>query len=234
VPIQAVESQRLYQQVAEQLGELIRRGEFRAGDRLPAERDLALQLGVSRPVVREAMIALEIARLIEVRIGSGIYVRKALDGAVQPLDLPDPGASPFDVIATRKLLEPEIAFAATGSLTAADLDAIAEALEQMSQAIAAGRDTKTADRLFHVRIAASTGNAVLVSLVDQLWENAFAPIFSGLSRRVGLPENQRAAAADHARIYKALQRRDGPRAREAMRAHLANVESIMMSKDSIT
>jgi len=203
------------------------------GQRLPPERDLARQLGVSRPVVREAMIALEIAGLVEVRTGSGIYVKGPVDGAAQPIALPDTGASPFDVIAARKLLEPEIALTAAGILTVADLEAIAETLAQMDQAIAAARDIKQADRLFHVRIAAATRNAVLVSMVDQLWENAFAPIFSALSRRVGLPENQRTAVVDHTRIFEALERRDGPGAREAMRAHLTNVEAIMLSKDSI-
>ncbi len=72
MPFQVVESQRLYQQVAEQLGSLIDRGEFREGDRLPPERELSKKLGVSRPVVREAMIALEIAGLVEVRGGAGL------------------------------------------------------------------------------------------------------------------------------------------------------------------
>jgi DNA-binding FadR family transcriptional regulator len=230
LPIQTVETQRLYQQIADQLRELIRRGEFRAGQRLPPERDLARQLGVSRPVVREAMVALEIAGLVEIRTGSGIYV-KAVNGAAPLVVLPDVGASPFDVIAARKLLEPEIAFSAAEGISAADLASIAETLEQMREAVAAGRDIKAADRLFHTRIAAATGNTVLVSIVDQLWDNAFAPIFSGLSRRVGLPANQRAAVIDHARIHEALRRRDGAAAREAMRAHLANVEAIMLAED---
>src|SRR4051794_39006949 len=75
MPLQAVESQRLYRQIAEQLRGLISGGEFPAGSRLPAERDLARQLGVSRPSVREALIALEVEGWIEVRVGSGVYVR---------------------------------------------------------------------------------------------------------------------------------------------------------------
>ena len=76
MPFQPVDSRRLYEQVADQIGGLVRRGEFVAGQRLPAERDLAKMLGVSRPVVREAMIALEIAGLIEVRTGSGAFVKE--------------------------------------------------------------------------------------------------------------------------------------------------------------
>lgn len=231
MPIQAVESQRLYQQVAEQIGELIRGGEFQAGERLPAERDLARQLGVSRPVVREAMIALEMAGLVEVRTGSGIYAQKPEMNGAQPFVLPDVGPSPFDLIAARKLLEPEIALTAAANISEADLDEIADALRQMQAAQGSGGDVKPTDRLFHTRIAAATGNTVLASIVDQLWEHASAPIFSSLHAHTGLPEHERAALAEHAEILTALQRRDGSAAREAMRAHLARTEAIMLAGD---
>ena len=74
MPFQAVATQRLYEQVAGQVTDLVARGEFKPGDRLPPERDLAKILGVSRPTVREAMIALEIAGLVEVRVGAGTFV----------------------------------------------------------------------------------------------------------------------------------------------------------------
>jgi DNA-binding transcriptional regulator YhcF (GntR family) len=74
MPFQSIEPRRLYRQIAEQIRGLIRSGEYRPGARLPPERDLAKQLGVSRPSVREALIALEVEGLVEVRIGSGIYV----------------------------------------------------------------------------------------------------------------------------------------------------------------
>ena len=74
MPLQTVEPQRLYRQIAEQVRSLIAGGEFAAGSRLPAERDLAKQLGVSRPSVREALIALEVEGWVEVRTGSGVYV----------------------------------------------------------------------------------------------------------------------------------------------------------------
>ncbi len=72
--LKAVRSQRRFEQVAEQISKLIQKGKLKPGMRLPPERELALQLEVSRPTVREAMIALEISGLVEVRVGSGIYV----------------------------------------------------------------------------------------------------------------------------------------------------------------
>ena len=88
MPFQPIDSQRLYQKVADQIGELIRSGEFKPGHRLPPERDLSKQLGVSRPVVREAMIALELAGLIEVRTGAGTFVREAANAAAWALAYP--------------------------------------------------------------------------------------------------------------------------------------------------
>jgi DNA-binding FadR family transcriptional regulator len=231
VPIQTVASQRLYQQVAGQLGELIRQGEFRQGDRLPPERDLARQLGVSRPTVREAMIALEIAGLVDVRTGSGAYVRKAPSAGVLPFAPPDIGPSPFELIAARRLIEPEVAFAAAGCMCDGVLAEIAETLDSMRASIEAGDGVQAADRLFHARIAAATGNTVLTSVVEQLWNSTFEPIFEGLSRRTGLPENQRSALAGHIRIFNALERGDAAGARDAMRDHLAEVETILMAED---
>jgi len=74
MPIQTVETNRLYRQIAEQLSALIASGEFAEGARLPSERELAAQLGVSRPSVREALIALEVAGKVDVRVGAGIFV----------------------------------------------------------------------------------------------------------------------------------------------------------------
>ena len=75
MPFQPIEPRRLYRQIADQLRQLIQTGEFAVGSKLPAERDLATKMGVSRPSVREALIALEVEGLVEVRMGSGIYVR---------------------------------------------------------------------------------------------------------------------------------------------------------------
>src|SRR6266568_9235541 len=107
MPIHSIEPRRLYRQIADQIRTLIRSREFPAGARLPPERDLARQLGVSRPSVREALIALEVEGYVEVRVGSGVYVlgqRPADRTDTLPAD-----SGPSELIRARWLIESECA-----------------------------------------------------------------------------------------------------------------------------
>ena len=154
MPFQPVDSRRLYEQVADQIGGLVRRGEFTAGQRLPAERDLAKMLAVSRPVVREAMIALEIGGLIEVRTGSGAFVREK---PAERGETVNTGQSPSDILNARMLIEGEIAALAASSSTAEDLAAMAAEVDDMVRDHEAGRPWHAADLGFHLAIARATG-----------------------------------------------------------------------------
>ena len=128
MPFQAVATQRLYEQVAGQVTELVARGEFKPGDRLPPERDLAKALGVSRPTVREAMIALEIAGLVEVRVGAGTFVtdKASTNGGTNGRLFEGVGSSPLELIAARRTIEPEVAALAAQLATEAELTAIVD------------------------------------------------------------------------------------------------------------
>ena len=97
--------ERLYVRVARRIADLVSSGEVSPGDKLPSERDLAEMLKVSRPSVREAMIALEVSGLIEVRTGSGIYV--ADQSREQPAVVADEGIGPFEILEMRLMIEPE-------------------------------------------------------------------------------------------------------------------------------
>jgi DNA-binding FadR family transcriptional regulator len=233
MPFQPVDTQRLYQQVADQIGELIRCKEFPAGHRLPAERDLAKLLGVSRPVVREAMIALEIAGLVEVRTGSGTYVKVPSAGTALslPMALGDVGLSPFDIITARILVEGEIAFVAATQATQGELDEIAEIHRTMCRRVEEDQPLGELDRNFHERIAQSTHNTVLPSIVGSLWDSQHAPVFSMLSQHTRLPENQAATMEAHGRIAAALGRREAENARRAMQDHLNQVMTVLMRED---
>lgn len=219
--------ERLYQQAADHILELIRRGDYQSGGKLPAERDLARQLGVSRPTVREALIALEIAGMVDVRVGSGAYVRaKAPEAAVASKDV---GASAFELIAARKLIEPQVAFAAAIAINEAELRALHETLELIETMKRDHWQKLEVDRLFHMRIAQATHNAVLVEVVEGLWKEMFGPIFALLSERTQLTNRQQMTLSDHRAIYGCLERRDAPAAHAAMLAHLVNVELTLLA-----
>src|SRR5215212_2800675 len=108
MPLQAVENRRLYRQIADQIAALIEKGEYAIGARLPPERDLARQLGVSRPSVREALIALEVEGYVEVRVGSGVYVLGSRAPSGPAAELSE-DSGPFELIKARWLIEAECA-----------------------------------------------------------------------------------------------------------------------------
>src|SRR5450631_2570481 len=128
MPIQSIEPRRLYRQIAEQIRTLIGSGEYPLGTRLPPERDLARQLGVSRPSVREALIALEVEGLVDVRVGSGIYVlgprsNGAAGGAVHA------EVGPFELLRARRTIEGECAAIAAKAARRSQIAAIEDALQ---------------------------------------------------------------------------------------------------------
>jgi DNA-binding FadR family transcriptional regulator len=225
LPFIPVVSRRLYQQVAERIRKRIHSGAMAAGDRLPAEKELAQQLGVSRPTVREALIALEIAGLIEIRTGSGSYICNS--NKVVPATL-DVGPSPLELLHARLLIEGEVAAEAAIRATERDLDAIEGTVEDMRRIIESGDHAHAADRNFHVLIATASRNRVLAELVSNLWQGMFSPIFYKLSERTGLLANQGRALAEHKAILAALQTHDAIGARAAMRCHLKSVEKVLM------
>jgi DNA-binding FadR family transcriptional regulator len=234
MPIQIIESQRLYQRIAGQIAGLIRKGEWQPGERLPPERDLAAKLGVSRPTVREAMIALEISNLVEIRPGAGTYVRGVATNGPKVVSVAgDAGPSPFDLITARRLIEGEIAAVVAGQVTPEELDGLSAAIEKMESDIKEGAQLVSSqedgDFLFHVRLAAASHNASLESIVGQLWEDMRHPIFAALSRRFHLPENATRAVREHRAVFYRLVAGDAAGARTAMHQHLDQVVHILMT-----
>ena len=216
MPLQAVDSRRLYRQIADQITALIDRGEYAAGARLPPERDLARQLGVSRPSVREALIALEVEGYVDVRVGSGVYVTPPTRArAALPAD-----SGPFELIRARSLVESECAALAAKSATPAQVRAIEEALERMEGDRERGRMPLASDRLFHLRIAEASGNSALALVVKTLWGERTGPLFLRLEHHFDTPALWGTAMREHRDIVRAIARHDAPGARSAMRRHM--------------
>jgi DNA-binding FadR family transcriptional regulator len=219
MPFQSIEPRRLYRQIADQIRTLIRSGEFTAGARLPPERDLAKQLGVSRPSVREALIALEVEGLVEVRIGSGIYVQAMNDRAALPAA--EAEAGPFELLRARYVIEAECAALAAKSGRKSQVQAISDALDQMQAEFDSGQHQQlTGDRLFHMRIAEATGNGALVAVVKMLWDERTGPLYKQLEHHYDSPALWGNAMAEHRAVYAAIASKDAKGARTAMRRHL--------------
>jgi len=221
MPFQSIEPRRLYRQIAEQIRGLIHSGEYSPGARLPPERDLAKQLGVSRPSVREALIALEVEGLVEVRIGSGIYVQRPVPkgNGEMPLAV-HAEAGPFELLRARFVIESECAALAAKSAKKPQLAAIEEALEVMQQEFDAEKQPLSGDRLFHVRIAEATGNGALVAVVNMLWEERTGPLYQQLEHHYDSPGLWVAAMAEHRAVVKAIVAHNAAGARAAMQRHL--------------
>jgi DNA-binding FadR family transcriptional regulator len=229
MPIHVVEQKRLYQQVADQLSSLIRQGEFKPGQRLPAERNLSKQLGVSRPTVREAMIALEIFGLVEVRTGAGIFVVPKIPRQGRRKEKLDPGHGPFEMLTARCCIEGESAALAAPRISDEELQGIQEALDLMEACNAKNLGMEEADRLFHRRIAEATHNSTMVSIIEQLWEmRQQQPMWHKLQENVDLPAVERPSLIDHRKIIEALATRNPDTARQAMRSHLERVKTDML------
>jgi GntR family transcriptional regulator, transcriptional repressor for pyruvate dehydrogenase complex len=216
--LKPIDTRRLYQQIADQIRGLIQNGTYPVGARLPPERDLALQLGVSRPSVREALIALELEGSIEVRMGAGVYVREI--GGRVPNATRSLGESAIELLQARSALEGSVVALACGVATPAGIAAVAKALEEMRAAIAEGRSPLKGDRAFHRAIAALTGNSVMERLVMELFDSRHSAIASQLRERSDTPETWVEALREHEAILRALESRDVLGAQTAMRSHL--------------
>ena len=218
MPLQAVDNRRLYRQIADQIAALIEKGEYGQGERLPPERDLAHQLGVSRPSVREALIALEVEGYVEVRVGSGVYVLGARPpgrAAALPAD-----SGPFELIRARWLIDAECAALAARQATKAQIRAMQEALDQMDSDRERGVMPLAADRLFHLRIAEASGNSALALVVKTLWDQRTGPLFLRLEHHFDTPALWSVAIREHREIVAAIARHEASAARAAMRRHM--------------
>ncbi|PLX37361.1 MAG: GntR family transcriptional regulator [Hyphomicrobiales bacterium] len=236
MPVEPIKPRRLYQEVADQLTRLIAKGEYKPGGRLPAERELAASLQVSRPTIREAMIALELAGVIEIRTGSGIFVR----GDAAPSARKDTGPGPFELMEARLHIEGEAAAIAARNISDLELEELTQANRRMERLAAGHRPAETTDRQFHRIIARATRNSAMAAAVEQLWEfRARMPMWRKLHEVIREIEKRRdwsddsLAVMDHRDIIAALAARDPDGARRAMQAHLKRVTGVLMAASEL-
>jgi len=227
---ESVASTRLYRLIAQQIKDKIQAGDFSVGERLPSERDLADQFEVSRSSIREALIALEIEGLVEVRVGSGVFVANqpgnppiqtpARAEATDSTEVGSNDLSPFELLRTRILLETESAALAAVHATEEQQAHIREMCALMdSQA-----NSVQADYGFHRAIALASGNEALAAAIEYLWQLSLRNIiFARFDDHFVDRGVWRLAKQEHEQIVKAIGRRHPQEAREAMRHHLEHI-----------
>lgn len=231
MPFQAVATQRLYEQVAGQVTDLVARGEFKPGDRLPPERDLAERFRVSRTSVREALRALESTGLVEIRAGEGAFVRPAsVEALVEPLALVilTHREATAELYEARRLLEPPIAALAARRAGPEEVAELTRVLDEQAKEVAAGRTGLAQDATFHTAIAHSAHNRAITRIVTTLMD-LLAQTREESLHTPGRPERSH---QDHRRILAAIQAQDADGARQAMLDHLVAVERLVVGRDA--
>ncbi|HXH15976.1 MAG TPA: FadR/GntR family transcriptional regulator [Sphingomonas sp.] len=214
-----VPNDRLYQRIARKIFDQLASGKFAIGDRLPAERELTVEYGASRPAIREALIALEVQGFIEVRVGSGAYVCR----------LPGQGEQPgfaitaFELTEARLMFEGEAAALAALHITETQLDRLDSLVTAMAAENLRAEVTEEADRDFHLTIAAATRNAGVLRTIEDLWHLRSTSPECALLHSKARDAKVRPVVNEHAKIVEALRAGDADAARLAMRAHLSAV-----------
>ena len=225
----ASRNDRLYQELARALIAELVAGTWPQGSRLPAERELAVQYGVSRPTVREAIIALEVQGLVEVRIGSGAYVLR-IPGAD---DVPGFNISAFELTEARLVFEGEAAALAAAQVTDAELAEIGALVDAIAAENLDPAGNDKADRAFHLAIARATRNAAVSETIENLWALRYTSPEASLLHAKARTANIKPVVDEHSAVFAALKARDPEAARAAMRAHLAAVlDSLLFATDT--
>lgn len=205
-----MKSKRLFWNIVENIETAIKYGDYTPGSRLPPERVLAERYNVSRPTIREAIIALEVRGQVEVKTGSGVYLHESALKNNQKVQI-----NAFELTQARAMIEGEVAAIAAVTIGDSELQDLKKSLIMMNS----GEDVNTADQLFHTTIAKATRNAAMVQSVENLWalRTSTAEIEEDYNS-VCSKDNDK-TIAEHTAIYTALKARDPSAARTAMHAH---------------
>ena len=226
--LQPVSRPRLYEQLVERLLDYIHGEGMKVGDRLPAERELATQLGVSRASVSQALVALEVQGVIDVRHGDGAVI---LDVPAQRQIVAALRARRNrlqEVIEAREALEVKLAALAARRCTLEDLEAIDDALGLMARDIAGGERGVAGDEHFHAAVTAAAHSGLLADLMTEIAELIRESRIESLAQP-GRPEESLLA---HHKVADAIRAGDAEAAATAMAAHIAAVSDTALLRES--
>ena len=225
-----VKPKRLYEDIVEQIQQLISGGQLKPGDKLLSERELADRLQVSRVSVREAIRSLEMLGFIEIRHGEGTFVRDTnADDVIRPLAmfLAVERGSLLDMFEVRRIFETATAALAAERATEDEVAHIASCLEKMRERIQAGDSEKGEeyDAAYHYALAEATHNSLLIKLLRTVHEEWSRAVSAGSQQLLlDSPGNAQKILDQHGRVLEAIKARDASTASEAMLEHVTYAE----------
>ncbi len=226
--LKPVKTKRIYEEIVEQIRLLVAEGHVKAGDRLPSERDLAERLQVSRASVREALSALEMMGLLEIRSGEGTYIKQVnIDSVVVPLAwvLSMEKDTVLELLEVRKILETQAAVLAAERAEPDEVNDMREALLEMQNDLLHGRLGEDSDHSFHYAIARGTKNKILIRLMNAISDTMHQTLKASrikLFESEGVPER---LYKEHEDIFTAIENKTADLARQRMLDHLEGVEN---------
>lgn len=201
---------------------MIEKGELKQGDKLPSERFLAEKCQVGRPAIREALSALEIMKVIQIRPGEGTFVRETTMGAFdESLSILEDNISPFEVLQARKVVESGIARTAATQAKPEDLVALKELMQEMTRKLTLNQFSMELDRKFHMRVAQATHNSILREVTESLCSAMRQKLWHALlEKNLKIPGRAKRSVEEHRKTYEAIKERNGEEAYWAMYNHL--------------
>jgi GntR family transcriptional regulator, transcriptional repressor for pyruvate dehydrogenase complex len=219
------------EQVLDQIRDLIARGELHPGDRLPAERDLAKQLGISRPSLRAGLRMLVAMGLLRARHGSGTYITDGPPalGSEQLSLLAELHGFTFDqMFEARRVLEAQIAGLAAERATAEQLAAIADEVSNMYATLDQPQKYLIHDILFHRAIAAASQNPILATVVEMV----SSVMYDRRRETIGRAHDFKESIEMHERVYRAIRAHHPDDARAAMDEHLVRAQKAYRTEEA--
>ncbi len=227
--LKAVKKKRVYEDIVQQIRNLIQKGKLKQGDQLPTERELVDTFKVSRASVREAIRYLESMKFVKSRQGDGTYVIASSEEAlIQPLAtaLFLEKDSLMDIFTIRKFIEPQVAQLAAENATASEINELEEILEEQAKDLGNGLNLTKTDSEFHNLLTRTAKNRVLERLLFAILD------LLAQTREKYLQVEGRAQKSlkGHQKILSAIKARNPVAARQAMRRHLEEIEHILFNK----
>lgn len=227
-----IQQQKIYEQIVEQITVMISEGNLKPGDKLPAERVLAENLNVSRASVREALSALHLLGLLEIKSGEGTYIKQSdVNSIIQPLALlllmeQD---TVFEILQVRKGLEVEAAGLAALNADDDDLKALGSIMNEMEKELNSSTLGEVTDWKFHFALAHATRNSLLVRLMNTISDTMQKTIRINREQLFKKRGNPQILFKQHLDVYEAIKSRDVEKARQKMYEHLKFAEEEMKS-----